>query len=321
MASADSLLVLRALGLGDLLTAVPALRALRRGFPDGDIALAAPAWLAPLVTLTGAVDRLVPTADMDELGLLQPAPDLADQPARSWPAEHRCAAAFGCWADREPSAPGPPRRGRTRTGTTTSMRCVAGVGWSRRVGLLADPADLQLDPPSTDALVTGAVVVHPGASSGSRRWPWRRFATVAAVLAGRGHHVVVTGTTAEAELCRDVVRGAELPAERDLAGRLGLDEAAALIAAASLVICGDTGIAHLASAYATPSVLLFGPTSPARWGPPSGGPHTVLWSGSVGDPHAAQIDPGLASITVEQVLTAIDERLTHANRLPTGPAG
>jgi ADP-heptose:LPS heptosyltransferase len=320
MASADSLLVLRALGLGDLLTAVPALRALRRGFPDADITLAAPAWLAPLVTLTGAVDRLLPTADMDELGPLQPAPGLGINLHGRGPqsiAALRRSGAARIVSHRHPDHPDVD--GPDWDDDIHEVR-----RWCRLVqatGLLADPADLHLDLPSTDALVTGAVVVHPGASSGSRRWPWRRFATVAALLAGRGHHVVVTGTTAEAELCRDLVRGAELPAERDLAGRLDLAEAAALIAAASLVICGDTGIAHLASAYATPSVLLFGPTSPARWGPPSGGPHTVLWSGSVGDPHAAEIDPGLASITVEQVITAIDERLPHADRLPTGRVG
>ncbi|NEA79391.1 glycosyltransferase family 9 protein, partial [Actinospica acidiphila] len=50
-------LVLRALGLGDLLAGVPALRALRRGFPGHEIVLAAPAGLAPVAEATGAVDR------------------------------------------------------------------------------------------------------------------------------------------------------------------------------------------------------------------------------------------------------------------------
>src|SRR5690606_22926223 len=53
-------LVLRALGVGDLATAVPALRGLRRAFPETPLWLAAPRWLAPLVELVGAVDRLLP---------------------------------------------------------------------------------------------------------------------------------------------------------------------------------------------------------------------------------------------------------------------
>ena len=69
-------LVLRALGLGDLLTAVPALRALRRGLPDHLIVLAAPSWLAPLVELTRTVDEHLPTADLAALRRCVPPPDL-----------------------------------------------------------------------------------------------------------------------------------------------------------------------------------------------------------------------------------------------------
>jgi ADP-heptose:LPS heptosyltransferase len=54
------ILVLRALGVGDLAAGVPALRALRAAFPDRTLALAAPAWLTPLIELTGAVDRARP---------------------------------------------------------------------------------------------------------------------------------------------------------------------------------------------------------------------------------------------------------------------
>ncbi|MEV5769535.1 glycosyltransferase family 9 protein, partial [Micromonospora sp. NPDC052213] len=48
------ILVLRALGVGDLVTAVPALRGLRAGLPGRELVLAAPDWLAPLAELTGA---------------------------------------------------------------------------------------------------------------------------------------------------------------------------------------------------------------------------------------------------------------------------
>ena len=58
------ILALRALGVGDLATAVPALRGLRGAFPHHPLALAAPTWLTPLIDLIGGVDRVVPTDDL-----------------------------------------------------------------------------------------------------------------------------------------------------------------------------------------------------------------------------------------------------------------
>jgi hypothetical protein len=124
-----------------------------------------------------------------------------------------------------------------------------------------------------------------------------------------GRTVVVTGTGDESALCADLVERAGLPRVHDLSDRLDLSQLAALVAAARLVVCGDTGVAHLASAYGTPSVLLFGPTPPALWGPPTTGPHTVLWSGAAGDAQAETLDPALAALDVDRVLAAVEERL------------
>jgi hypothetical protein len=55
-----------------------------------------------------------------------------------------------------------------------------------------------------------------------------------------------------------------------------------------------------------PSVILFGPVSPARWGPPENGRHIVLWASEVGDPHASEPHPGLLAIQVEDVLAALE---------------
>jgi ADP-heptose:LPS heptosyltransferase len=52
-------------------------------------------------------------------------------------------------------------------------------------------------------------------------------------------------------------------------------------------------------------VLLFGPTPPATWGPPTRPYHRVLWNGATGDPHADRVDPGLAAIPVERVIAAL----------------
>jgi Glycosyltransferase family 9 (heptosyltransferase)/Glycosyl transferase family 2 len=97
-----------------------------------------------------------------------------------------------------------------------------------------------------------------------------------------------------------------------LAGSADLLALARAVAAAGRVVCGDTGVAHLATALGTPSVVLFGPVPPTEWGPPPDRPwHRALWAGTRGDPHGLQPDRGLLEISVGQVvdeLAALPER-------------
>jgi ADP-heptose:LPS heptosyltransferase len=300
--------VLRALGLGDLLTGVPALRAVRRAYADHEIVLAAPRELRPLVELAGVADVLLDTRGLDALGWPWPPPELAVNLHGRGPESHRLLAscrpgrlvAFGC-----PPHEGPPWRAEEH-----EVR-----RWCRLVeeglGIPADPEDLSLAEPAVPAPVPDAVVVHPGAAYPSRRWPASRFAAVARWAAERGHRVVVTGGPTEVDLAETVRRGAGLAPDAVLAGRTSLDDLAAVVASACLVVAGDTGVAHLATAYRTPSVLLFGPTSPDRWGPPAGGRHTVIWHGDdSGDPRASELDPALARITIDEVITEVDRQIT-----------
>src|SRR5690606_14681989 len=97
-----------------------------------------------------------------------------------------------------------------------------------------------------------------------------------------------------------------LPRSAVLAGTLGLLDLVALISDCRLLICGDTGVGHIATATGTPSVLLFGPTPPNRWGPRGSGPHVAVWAGDKGDPHGDRPHPGLLLITVPRVLAATD---------------
>jgi ADP-heptose:LPS heptosyltransferase len=94
----------------------------------------------------------------------------------------------------------------------------------------------------------------------------------------------------------------------DVAGALDLPGLAEVVGTARLVVCGDTGVAHVATAFGTPSVVLFGPTPPAWWGPAIDlDRHAALWHGSPGhrgDPHGEALDAALAGITVDEVLAA-----------------
>jgi ADP-heptose:LPS heptosyltransferase len=132
------------------------------------------------------------------------------------------------------------------------------------------------------------------------------YAAVARAELRRGRRVVVTGGPGEVEVARAVAVAGGLDGSAVLAGRTDLLELAAVVAAAGRLVCGDTGVAHLATAFRTPSVVLFGPTAPALWGPPPDRPwHRPLWRGTTGDPHGGSPDPGLLRIEVEHVLEAL----------------
>jgi lipopolysaccharide heptosyltransferase II len=115
------------------------------------------------------------------------------------------------------------------------------------------------------------VVIHPGASAPSRRYPPEGFAAVARQLVReKGRQVVFTGTEAERDLVKRIQTEADVPTY-SLAGRLNLGEMAALVALAPLLIANNTGPAHLAAAVGTPIVDLYALTNPQHmpWGVPS----------------------------------------------------
>jgi lipopolysaccharide heptosyltransferase II len=115
------------------------------------------------------------------------------------------------------------------------------------------------------------LVLHPGASAPSRRYPPELFAdAIARVVERTGATVVVTGDAAEGELATQVCTG--IPGRsRVLAGALTLGELSALIADAPVLLTNNTGPAHIAAAVGTPVVDLYALTNPQHtpWMVPS----------------------------------------------------
>jgi ADP-heptose:LPS heptosyltransferase len=307
LAVAPRLVALRALGLGDLLTAVPALRGLARAFPHHDRVLAAPAPLAPLADLTGW--PLVPTGELEPLPVSLDRADLVVNLHGRGPHSHEVVVAARprrrVWFEHRevPASHGSPE---WRPGEHEVER------WTRLLresGIPADPSELAIAPPPGEPPpgARGATVIHPGAASGARRWPAERFAQVARAETAAGRPVFLTGSAAERVRASEVARAAGLPDESVLAGTTDLAGLARIVAAAGRVVCGDTGVAHLATALGTPSVVLFGPSSPAEWGPPaSSGRHRALWAGRRGNPHADREDAGLLEISAADVIGELE---------------
>jgi lipopolysaccharide heptosyltransferase II len=106
------------------------------------------------------------------------------------------------------------------------------------------------------------VVVHPGASAASRRYPAASYARAVDLLVEQsGCEALFTGDAAEADLV-STVRGAMAQPSRELVGELDLAELAALIAGADLLVTNNTGPAHVAAAVGTPVVDLYALTNP-----------------------------------------------------------
>lgn len=187
------------------------------------------------------------------------------------------------------------------------------LGIARAGGFELAPGDVDslridpVDPPPPELAALGRyVVVHPGASASARRWPEEHHRRTVRLLHEAGVPVVVTGGPAEAALTARVA-GADA---WDLGGETPLAALAGVLSAASVVVTGNTGPAHVAAAVGTPVVSLFSPVVPAaRWAP-YGVPHVLL-----GDQDAACRDtratrcpvpghPCLDSVTPESVVDA-----------------
>ncbi|MEU8895545.1 glycosyltransferase family 9 protein [Nocardia sp. NPDC048505] len=310
-------LVLRARGLGGLLTALPALRGLRAARPHHRLVLAAPGWLRPIADLTGCVDELHATPILGDLRWNAAPPTSAVNlhgPGPEGIADLDTTDPEQLISFRHPDFP-------LVRGPAWPEDLPETARWCRLLesaGIPADPARIELDPPPETSGQRTHVLIHPGANAPARQWPAERFATVASRLHAAGHAILVTGTASELPLARYVAEHAGLPETAVVAGELTLRQLAATVAGAALVISGDTGVGHLATAFGTPSVLVFGPNSPVLAGPPpERTAHIVLWAGEIGDPHASEAGPGLLRISAMEVIDAAERQLSITRQLPT----
>lgn len=122
------------------------------------------------------------------------------------------------------------------------------------------------------------ICVHPGSRGAWRQWPPSHFACLADQCAGMGYQVVVTGTAAEASITREVIDRMDYPAI-DLTGQTGLGEIGQLIGEADLLISNCTGVSHIAAAVETPSIVISMDGEPERWGPLNSQLHkTIDWT-------------------------------------------
>jgi lipopolysaccharide heptosyltransferase I len=155
--------------------------------------------------------------------------------------------------------------------------------------------------------ISSCAILNPGSGWGAKCWPAERYAAVAKRLQLVGVQSIVNHGPGEENLVASVA------ALSDGAARAispTLPQLISLTRRASLFIGGDTGPLHLAAALKVPVVALFGPTDPARNGP-YGTRSVIVRSGRsvTSYSHVAAPDPGLQSVTVEEVVGAAAQLL------------
>jgi heptosyltransferase II len=124
----------------------------------------------------------------------------------------------------------------------------------------------------TNALGTNpAVALAPGSVGASKRWTY--YAEAARLLTDRGLDVWVVGGPGEKPFAAEIV-AAGGPGVRDLTGT-DLRNGILAMAAAGVAISNDSGLMHIAAAIGTPTMGIFGPTSPYLWAPLNGLAATV----------------------------------------------
>jgi ADP-heptose:LPS heptosyltransferase len=300
------LLVVKLADIGDAIGTLPAVRALRRTFPEAaidalitpgparEVLARDPAATEVLTFAKGAFDRARGMADPRSLrALIDFGVSLRSRRYDAVVLFHHLTTAWGARKFRALAlATGAPIVAGLDNGRgdfLTHAARDAGFGakaewayWLDVAGTLgASMAETRPTFPVTEeeqraarALFDGLgpyVVLHPGVGgyAPARQWPVARLAAVGKMLAAEGYALVVTGgRDAEAARASGDLRAAlgDTPA-RDLTGACDLGTTAAIYADAALFIGSDSGMAHLAAAVDAPCIAVFGPSNHRAWAP------------------------------------------------------
>jgi ADP-heptose:LPS heptosyltransferase len=300
----ERIAIFRALQLGDLLVAVPAMRALRTAFPRAHLTLIALPWASELVPRLPWLDDFLAFPGHPALPERAPEPgalaafftraaqlhfDLAIQLHGSGEITNGIVARLGARqvAGFHPDGAACPDPRWFVTWPDRGREAERLLGLPLHLGAAQTSLALEFalcteDRAETERLWGAAggraeqyICVHPGARLRSRRWPAERFAQVAEALRGKGLRVVLTGSAGDAQAVSGFRAALGEPIV-DVSGRTSLGGLAAMIADARLLLSNDTGVAHLAAALRTPSVIVCSGADAQRWAPLDQRRHRML---------------------------------------------
>ena len=304
----ERILVIRMSAFGDVLHALPAVAALRRGYPQARLSwLLRPEW-TPLVAGNPAVDEVI-AAPRRSLGVLarlrREKFDLVVdfQGLIQSAILGRAAVSRGYFGFADPRESLAALLYRTKVSPTAAHVVDRNLELAYAAGGQQGEAMFPLPSGAPEGrLPERFVLACPFAGWGSKQWPLERFAALAEKLAQEGLPLVLNGAPAAAgrlaAVPGAVVHTSGIPGLLDVTRR------------AAAVVGVDSGPLHLAAALGKPGVAIFGPTDPARNGP-YGGTIQVLRSAGAETIYRRDAEPSasMRAITVEEVWAALRPQL------------
>lgn len=288
--SVKRVLVVRLRSIGDTVLATPSLFALKRFLPDAQIDILVEDWVAPLLTDHPNVDNLIVLERGGFMTRARIARELRAERydvaynlhggttatflTRASGARHRVGFKTYQYAKLHTTlAPSPLLLwGQQKTHSVEQQ--LALLGWT---GVpVSDKPRTQLGlPPAAVESVNQQLanagladrqiaLIHPAAAFETKRWATENFARVAEFVAERGLAPVAIAAPNELGIIDTLLNEASVHV---LSLELSLPEVTALAARSRLFIGNDSGIAHIAAAVGTPSVVVFGSSNVAHWRP------------------------------------------------------
>lgn len=133
--------------------------------------------------------------------------------------------------------------------------------------------------------LSAIALLHPSTAFFTKQWPTEYFARTAEFLAEKGLHAVAVGSKGEDKVLDDLKRLSSIPVTTF--DELTLPEITALASKARIFVGNDSGVAHIAAAVNTPSVVVFGSSNRDHWRPWTDAPNEIVF-----EPFACQPCPG-----------------------------
>ncbi len=289
-------LVVKLRSIGDTVLSTPSLIALRRFLPDAQIDILLEDWVSPVLNGFDAVDNVISVGrevgERFRMGL--------EIRRRSYDVAFNLhGGTTATWFVRVSGAPHRIGYESYRLSFLYNHLLTSGTDFWGRTGTHSAEQQLALlgsvgvpvnDRPRSRLIVSDAsrtarvrevyeggayALIHPTTAFFTKQWPVEHYARVADFLAEKGLRTVAISSHKEAATLSELARAANVPiAPFD---DLSLPEIMALASKAAIFVGNDSGMAHIAAAVATPTVVIFGSSNRDHWRPWTDAPNEIVY--------------------------------------------